>query len=129
MVWAPPATCLGLVFHFVVQGAAVDVFVNTPSTYNCTLTTPTLSQALTVMDTLPDTLAPEAGEVMEIRGVLVSAGAATLFTVNKTDALVALPAASRAVAVTVCPPLAADVVFQEHEYGAAVAVQRKAPSI
>ena len=83
-----------------------------PSTRNWTPTTPTLSEAeaLTVVD--PDTVAPDAGAVMLTDGGVVSA----FETVTLTgDEVVRLPAASRAVAVRVCEPLATVVVFQETE--------------
>src|SRR5206468_1428599 len=85
-----------------------------PSTRNCTPATPTLSEAeaLTVVD--PDTVAPDAGAVMLTEGGVVSA----FDTVTLTgDEVVRFPAASRAVAVRVCEPLATVVVFQEIEYG------------
>jgi hypothetical protein len=53
------------------------------------------------MDRLPDTLAPEVGDVMEIKGAFVSAVVTTLLTDTEIDALAAFPAASLAVAVRV----------------------------
>ena len=45
-----------------------------PSTLNCTPDTPTLSLALAVTDVVPDTVAPEAGDVIETVGGVVSGG-------------------------------------------------------
>ena len=43
-----------------------------PSNWNCTPTTPTLSEALAVTVIVPETLAPKAGEVMLTDGAVVS---------------------------------------------------------
>src|SRR3990167_8328475 len=43
-----------------------------PSTLNCTPTTPTLSDALAEMVTVPETVAPSAGAVRETVGLVVS---------------------------------------------------------
>src|SRR5439155_11711474 len=76
----------------------------------------------------PDTVAPVAGAVIDTAGGVVSGTG--LFTVTLTAAEVAaLPAASRATAVTLCAPLLVVVVFQEIEYGATVSsTPRSAPS-
>src|SRR4051812_20832618 len=51
-------------------------------------------------------------------------------TVTSTDACDRLPAASRAIAVSVCGPFATDLVFQSVEYGADVSsAPRDTPSI
>src|SRR2546422_965629 len=64
----------------------------TPSNWNCTPTTPTLSEALAVTLIVPETVAPETGEVMLTVGDVVS-----FDTVTVTGAeVVRLPAASRA---------------------------------
>jgi hypothetical protein len=52
-----------------------------PSTWNCTLATPTLSDAFAVTETTPVTVAPFAGAVKDTVGGVVSGGGA-LFTVN-----------------------------------------------
>src|SRR5439155_9130477 len=66
-----------------------------PSNWNCTPTTPTLSEAEAATDTDPDTVAPSAGAVSDTAGGVVSAFA----TVTLTLAAVAVfPAASRATA-------------------------------
>src|SRR5207249_3061442 len=79
----------------------------TPSSLNCTPTTPTLSLAFAETVTVPATEAPGAGEEMETVGGLLS-------TVTLTAAEVAeLPASSRATAVTLCEPLLAVVLFHE----------------
>jgi hypothetical protein len=43
-----------------------------PSYLNCTPTTPTLSEALATMGTVPQTVAPDTGEVMATVGGVVS---------------------------------------------------------
>src|SRR5580658_3558301 len=83
-----------------------------PSTWNCTLATATLSEALAVTVMVPETVAPEAGEVMETLGGVVSA----LFTVMETAELVALlPAVSMATAVRECLPLVSVPVLRDAE--------------
>ncbi len=83
----------------------------TPSTLNCTPTTPTASEAVAVTVTEPDTEAPAAGAVTDTAGAVTS-----LPTVTVTPAEVALlPAASRATAVSVWSPLAMPVVAQATE--------------
>jgi hypothetical protein len=85
---------------------------------------------LAVTVTVADTVWPLLGEVMLTVGGVVSGGGA-LDTVTVTGAeVLELPAASRAIAVMVCEPLAAPVVFQETEYGALVSSAPKLmPSI
>src|SRR6266853_4567729 len=142
VVWLPAASratavtvCEPLlavvVFHEIEYGAPVSSAPTlAPSILNCTPATPTLSEALAVTVTVPDTVWPLPGEVMLTAGGVVSGGGA-LDTVTVTGAeVVWLPAASRATAVMVCEPLAAPVVFQETEYGALVSSAPKlAPSI
>jgi chorismate mutase len=98
-----------------------------PSTRNCTLATPTLSEEFAEIVTVPETVALFAGAVIDTVGGVVSV---VLLTVTVTFALVALfPAASLAIARTVCEPLLDVVVFQEIEYGAAVSrLPKSAPS-
>ncbi len=72
--------------------------VSCPSTYNSTFVTPTLSRALHVTDTFPDTVALLAGELMETVGGTVSAAA--LLTVTEPDQLDKYPAASLASALS-----------------------------
>jgi len=84
-----------------------------PSTWNCTLVV--LAETLVVTVTVPDTVAPEAGEVIEI------VGAVALFTVTATPGLVVvLFEVSLATAVSVCVPWLTVVVFHEKLYGDAV---------
>ncbi len=72
-----------------------------PSILNCTPITPTLSEALAVKLVVPETVAPETGDVMLTVGGVVSAGD-PLATVTVTGSeVVRLPAASRATAVMV----------------------------
>ena len=80
-----------------------------PSTWNCTPTTPTSSDAVAVIVVVPETVAPSAGALIFTVGAVVS-----LNTVTVTAAdVAALPAASRARAVSVCEPLAAVVMVHE----------------
>src|SRR5207249_1444311 len=123
-LWAPVATVV--VSHNTEYGAAVTSTPRfAPSSLNCTPITPTLSLALAVTGTLPETVAPAAGEVIDTDGGVVS-----FDTVTVTPAdVVWFPAASRATALRVWLPLAALVVFHDTEYGAAVtSAPRLAPS-
>ena len=82
--------------------SAVPTFA--PSTLNCTLCTPTVSDALAVTFVVPDTTAPFAGAVIETLGALLS-------TVTVTFAEVRVfPAVSRATALRVCEPSASQLV-------------------
>jgi hypothetical protein len=77
-----------------------------------------LLEALAVTVTVPDTVAPEAGDVIDTvgGGVLFA-----LFTVTVIVALIPVwPALSWAAARSVCDPLLALVLSQEYEYGAVV---------
>ena len=86
-----------------------------PSTKNWTPLTPTLSEAEALMVVVPETVAPEAGEVMlTVGGVVSGGGAFDTVTVTAVEVLW-FPAASRALAVRKCEPLATVVVFQETE--------------
>jgi hypothetical protein len=82
----------------------------------------------------PDTVAPAAGAVIDTDGGVVSAagggggGGVPFDTVTVTEvAVVLLPAASRAIAVSVCDPLVAVVEFQVVEYGAVVSAALRLP--
>src|SRR5882672_3402718 len=99
-----------------------------PSPKNRTPTTPTLSDALAEIVTVPFTVTPFAGAVMVTVGGVVSGAA--LFTVTVTGLeVVVLPAASRATAVRVCWPLLDPVVLTEIAYGAVVSsAPRAVPS-
>ena len=80
-----------------------------PSIWNWTLTVfeETLVETLIV----PETVAPEAGEVMEIVG---GVGGATLLTLMETAALVVVCAAALlATAVSEWLPLESEIVFSE----------------
>ena len=84
-----------------------------PSTLNCTLVV--LEETLVVTVVVPETVAPESGEVIEI------VGAVELLTVIVTVALVAFcPAMSLATAESEWVPLESDVVFREKLKGARV---------
>src|SRR6266516_5381982 len=99
----------------------------TPSSWNCTPTTPTLSEAVALTVTVAEIVWPLRGDVMLTVGGVVSGGGA-LDTVTVTGAdVVRLPAASRAMAVMVCEPFAVVVVFQETEYGAEVSGAPRLP--
>ena len=79
-----------------------------PSMKNWTPATPTSSVALAVMSTVPFTVAPFAGDVIDTDGALMS-----LATLTDTVAdVVTCPALSRATAATACGPLPTVVVFQ-----------------
>jgi hypothetical protein len=84
-----------------------------PSTWNCTLPTATLSDAVAESVIVPETVAPETGEVIETVGGVVSD---VLFTVMDTAVLVVLfPEVSAATAVRLCLPFARVVVFNDCE--------------
>jgi hypothetical protein len=73
---------------------------------------PLLAEAEAVIVTVPETVAPETGDVSEIVGVVEP----VLFTASETGALVVfLFDVSDATAVSVCFPLAKVVVFQDCE--------------
>ena len=78
---------------------------------------------------MPETIAPEAGVIIETVGELVFE-LLTLLAVIDTAALVALfPAVSTTTAVRLCLPFTNVVVFNDCEYGAAAtAVPRFVPS-
>ena len=82
-----------------------------PSRRNCTPATPTLSEAVAETVTVLETVAPEAGAVIETVGAVVSGVVFETVTVTAEE-VPTLPAASRAWAVSVWLPLAAAVVFQ-----------------
>ena len=85
-----------------------------PSSRNCTLATPTLSEAVAVTDTVLEIVAPFAGAVMDTVGGVVSG--VVLFTVMLTAALVVeFPAASVATAVRAWLPFDKLAVFSEYE--------------
>src|SRR5918996_4267436 len=103
-----------VVFQATSYGAVLSVPSGCPSTKNSTAVTPTLSVALALTMTVPDTSAPLAGSVIATLGGVVSD--AVLDTVTVTGAeVVRLPAASRATAVRVWEPLLAVAVFQGTE--------------
>ena len=91
------------VFHLKLNGDALSVAVSTLSTYRSTETTPTLSVALVVMVTLPETVVPGEGDVIKMLGGVTSP---PLLTFTVTLAVLALPTESRAVALTAWLPLA-----------------------
>jgi hypothetical protein len=99
-----------------------------PSTWNCTLATPTLSAAFAETLTVPETLAPAAGALIDTVGGVVSAD--VLLTVTVTAALVVLfPAPSFAMALNTCDPLLAFVVSHGYVKGdARTAAPTLAPS-
>ena len=111
-VWLPAASratavmvCEPSLTEAVFQGIEYGALVSsapklTLSILNCTPTTPTLSEALALKLVVPETLAPETGDVMLTVGGVVSAGD-PLATVTVTESEVVLPAASRATAVMV----------------------------
>src|SRR6266851_1340670 len=90
--------------------------ISTLPTKKRTPATPILSEALALTVIVPETVAPEAGDVMLTVGAVVSF---TTVTVTGVE-VVRLPAVSCATAVMVCEPLVAVLVFQAIEYGAVV---------
>jgi hypothetical protein len=125
-VWLP--LLAAVVFQENTYGALLSAAPTlAPSTWNCTLATPTLSDAFAVTLTVPDAVAPFAGAVIDTVGGVPGG---PLFTVTVTLALVAeTPAVSFAIAVSVCAPLLALVVSQDVAYGAVVlSAPRFAPS-
>ena len=102
-----------MVFSEWLNGAAVTAAPElVPSTLNCTLVV--FDDTVVVTVTVPDTVAPDAGELIDI------VGAVALFTVMGTAALVVCPEASLATAVSEWLPLASVVVFSIWLNGAAV---------
>jgi hypothetical protein len=87
-----------------------------------------LSEAVAVTLTVPDTVAPFEGAVIETVGGVVSV--VVLLTVTVTLALVVVfPAPSLAIARKECDPLLTVAVFQENVYGEAVSrLPTSAPS-
>jgi hypothetical protein len=63
---------ISVVFHEYDIGPLVALRASAPSIYNSILTTPTLSDAEAVTVTVPETVAPEAGELIEVVGGVVS---------------------------------------------------------
>ena len=88
-----------------------------PSSLNCTPTTPTLSEAVAATLAVPETVAPAVGLVSPTDGAVVSLGGGVLEfdTVTLRCELELLPAASRATAVSECPPFETLAVFQLSE--------------
>ena len=78
-----------------------------------------LSVALTETDRLLPMVIVAEGVIMLTEGAIVSATAATLFTLTLTDALDELLAPSKAFAVRVCVPLATEDELHEKLYGLA----------
>src|SRR6185436_724350 len=123
VVWLPAASraralsvCVPLLaealFQLIEYGAVVSSAPSaTPSSRNCTPTTPTLSLALAVTLTVALTVAPPAGALTLTVGPVVSGTALDTVTLRAAE-VVWLPAASRARAVRECVPLPAVVVFQ-----------------
>src|SRR5262249_36105925 len=118
-----------VVFHEIVYGAVVSRVPRlAPSNWNCTLATPTLSEAVAVTLRVPETVVPLAGPVTETVGGVVSG--TELFTVTVIAVLVAeLPAPSVATARQLCVPLVDLVLSHDKEYGDAnIAAPKFAPS-
>jgi len=109
-VWEPFVACA--VFQLVLYGLVLSVAMTLPSMRKSTEATPTLSEAEAEMVLVPETVAPFDGAVRDTVGGVVSGAALLTVTVTPVDVVV-FPAASRARALRVWPPLAAVVVFQE----------------
>src|SRR5882672_824976 len=119
------------VFHDTEYGALVSSASRlAPSSWNCTPATPTLSEALALTATVPDTVAPFAGAVrLAVGGVVSGGGALFTVTVTELEVNVSPSRAARATAVRVCVPLPTPAVFHDTEYGALVSsAPRLAPS-
>src|SRR3972149_1125640 len=80
------------------NGALVSCPTPGPSRKNSTRRTPTLSDAVAVTGTEPETIAPSAGEEMETDGAVTSR------TVTVSVSVSAFPSASRTVSVTTYVP-------------------------
>src|SRR5579859_4177988 len=81
-VWDP--LVLLALFHEKEKGDAVAVATAAPSTSSSIFVTPTLSEADPCTETVPETLAPETGAVMETVGGVVSIALLTL-TVTRAE--------------------------------------------
>jgi hypothetical protein len=111
-----PFAC-DVVLNEYVYGVAVSSLPRfDPFSWNCTPTTPILSDAVAVIATVPDTVAPVAGAEIATVGAVTS----ELEIVTETDAVVLFPAASLAIAEIVYVPFACEVVLNEYVYGEAV---------
>ena len=88
--------------------------ISAPSTWNCTPTTPTLSDASAAALTDPETVAPAAGLVSATDGAAVSAGGGggvvALETSTRCSRTEDFPVASTAVTLRTCVPFEALVV-------------------
>src|SRR5437899_2282552 len=122
-VWLLPLAA-AVVSHEAEYGAVVSSAPRgAPSSRNWTPATPTLSEALAVTVTMPETVAPELG-----KGMLTVGGVVSFDTVTVTEAdVVVLLAASRATALRVWVPSAAVVVSHGTEYGDVVSSAPRFP--
>src|SRR5262245_48502241 len=98
-----------------------------PSTETSICRTCTLSVARTLIFTVLAALLPGAGETMLTLGAVVSGTEFLTITVIVVEDLL-FPAASYAIACSVCPPPLAWVVSQAKANGAAVLVANSTPS-
>src|SRR5439155_14824448 len=102
-VWVEPLAVV-VVSHGTAYGAVVSSVPRlAPSSWNWTPATPTLSEAVAVTLTVPETVSPLAGDVrLTVGGVVSGRREGSLKTVTVTVAdVVVLPSASRATAVRV----------------------------
>jgi hypothetical protein len=95
--WLPSATFVE--FQEKLYGADVKVETIVPSTLRTTDFTPTLSEAFTLTLTVPDTVDPLAGDVIDTVGAVTSAE--TTFCETEMLLVALLPAASLAIATIV----------------------------
>ena len=86
--------------------------VAAPFTRNWTPATPTLSEAVALSVTVPETVVPAAGAVIDTVGGVVSGGAVLLTVTVMAVLVVWFPAASRARGRELYEPFATAVVFQ-----------------
>src|SRR5215217_8534765 len=127
IVCRPLATVVEL--QLACHGAAPSHATSTPSTYHFACVTPTASEASAASVTVPETVAPAAGDVTQTVGGVVSLGVAALATRTLTAVEAPqFPAASRAFATIVCCPSATLVEIQLASHGAAPSEATLAPS-
>src|SRR5207253_1861605 len=111
------ALLAGVVSQAIAYGAVVASTATVPRRERrWTPTTPTVSEAMALNVVVPEAVAPRAGAVRLTVGGVVSLNTVTVIAV----AVVVLPAASRATAVSVCDALLAAVVSHASVYGAVV---------
>ncbi len=121
-VYAPFA--LVKLFHEKLYAETVPLAYNDPFTKSSTFVTPTLSDAVPLTATVPETVTPAIGALIATLGAVVS----VLFkTFTETEATRALPAASYALTDRLCGPLGLPELFHEKLKAETVPVLYKDP--